>query len=52
MVLQKHVDGEETIFATMVVPLVKNPLGGFLEVIRRGNYQVMAEDNRWAYERV
>ena len=52
MVLQKHVYGVDTIFATMELPLVNNPLGKWLGVIRRGTYQSDSEDRRWAYEPV
>ena len=49
MVLCKHVDGADTIFTTMSEPLVKNPLGKWLGVIRRGSYQAASEDSRWEY---
>ena len=52
MVLHKYVDGVDTIFATMVVPLVNNMLETWLGVIRRGTYQAASEDSRWAYEPV
>ena len=52
MVLQKHVDGADTIFATMAGPLANNSLGGWLGEIRRGTYQEAYEDSRWAYEPV
>ena len=50
MVLHKHVDVADTIFATMLGPLVNNPLGKWLGVIRRGTYQEVSEDSRWEYE--
>ena len=52
MVLHKYVYWVDTIFATMVVPLVNNMLETWLGVIRRGTYQAAAEDSRWAYEPV
>ena len=52
MLLHTHVDGADIIFATMQGPLVKNPLGKCLGVIRRGSYQAAAEYSRWAYEPV
>ena len=52
MVLHKHVDGVDTIFTTMLLPLVKNPLGGCLRVIRIGSYQSSVEESRWTYETV
>ena len=52
MVLQNNVDGEETIFATMSVPLVKIPLGKWIEIIRRGAYRAESGDGRWEYEPV
>ena len=33
-------------------PLKKNPLEKWLGVIRRGTYQAVSEDSRWAYEPV
>ena len=50
MVLHKHVDGADTRFATMEGPLVNNPLGKWIGVIRRGSYQAASEDSRWEYE--
>ena len=52
MVLHKDIDGEDTRFFTMTVPLVKNSLGRCIGVIRIGTYQAAAEDIRWAYEQV
>ena len=52
MVIHKHVNGEDTIFATMVGPLVKNLLENWLGVIIRGTYQAAYEDSRWVYEPV
>ena len=52
MVLQNNVDGEDTIFTTMSVPLVKIPLGKWIEIIRRGAYQAEFGDVRWEYELV
>ena len=52
MVIHKHVDGVDTIFTTMSGPLVNKPLVKRLGVIRRGTYQAVAEDSRWAYEPV
>ena len=36
----------------MAGPLVTNPMGKWLEVIRRGTYQVASGDVSWAYEPV
>ena len=52
MVLQKHVYGADTRFSTMPVPLVNNPMGGCLGVIRRGSYQSSYEYIRLEYETV
>ena len=52
MVLQKHVDGEDTRFSTMEEPLVNNPMEKLMGAIRRGTYQAAYEDSRWAYEPV
>ena len=52
MVIHKHIDGVDTRFATMEVPLANNPLGGFLGVIIRGTHKATFEDNRWAYKPV
>ena len=52
VVLHNHIDGEDTRFSTMEVPLEKNTLVKWLEVIRRGAYQAVSEDIRWAYETV
>ena len=43
----KHVDGTDTIFATMAVSLVKISLGKWIGLIRRGIYQESAEYIRW-----
>ena len=40
MVIHKHVDRVDTRFSTMSGPLVNNPLGKWLGVIRIGTYQV------------
>ena len=48
MVLQKNVYGADTRFATMQVPLVNNPLGKCLGVIRRETYQAADKDIWWA----
>ena len=37
MVLHKHVDGPDTILATMLGPLAKNPLKKWLGVTEEGN---------------
>ena len=50
MVLHKHVEGSDTIFSTMSVSLINNPLVKWIGVIRRGTYQAASEDIRWAYE--
>ena len=50
MVNYKHVDGGDTRFSTMAGPLANNPLVKWLGVIRRGTYQSVYEDIRWAYE--
>ena len=52
MVLHKHVDGADTIFATVEGPLTKNHLEKWLGAIRIGTYQAAAEESRWAYESV
>ena len=52
MVIHKHVDGADTRFSTMAVPLANNPLKKYTGVIRRGFYQAASEDSRWAYEPV
>ena len=52
MVLHKHVYGVDTRFSTMAGPLVNNHLVKRLGAIRRGTYQVAAEDSRWAYKPV
>ena len=52
MVLHNHVDGSDTIFSKMQVPLVNNTMGTWLVVIRRGTYQANDEDIRWSYETV
>ena len=52
MVLRNHVDGADTRFVTMSVPLVNTLLGKFHGVIRIGSYQTVAEDKVWAYEAV
>ena len=52
MVLQNNVDGEDTIFTTMSVPLVKMTLGTWIEIIRRGAYQAESGEVRWEYELV
>ena len=52
MVIHNHVDGEDTIFSTMLGTLVKNHLGKWLGVIIRGTCQSASEDIRWAYELV
>ena len=36
----------------MSAPLVKENLGEWLKVIRRGTHQAASEDIRWAYEPV
>ena len=46
MVLLKHVHGADTRFATMVAPLVNNPLDKWFGLIRRGTYQSASEDIR------
>ena len=52
MVLQKYVYGPGTIFYTISVPLLKDTMGKWLGVIRRGTYQAAVGDIRWAYELV
>ena len=52
MVLQNNVDGEDTIFTTMSVPLMKIPLGKWIGITRRGGYQADSGDSMWAYEPV
>ena len=52
MVLHKYVDGADTIFITMEGPLVNNPLGEWIGVVRIVTYQAASEDIRWAYEPV
>ena len=52
MVLHTHIDGTDTIFATMSGSLVNNPMEKWIGVIKRGTYQASSEDRRWAYEPV
>ena len=52
MVIHKHEDGVNTIFYTMVGPLVNNTLEKWLGLIRRGSYQAASEDIRRSYEPV
>ena len=52
MVPHKHVDGADTRFSTIIVPLASNLLEKWLLVIIRGSYQAASEDSRWAYEPV
>ena len=52
MVLHNHLDGEDTIFSTMSVPLVNNPLERWLGVTRRGSHQAEDDESIWAYEPV
>ena len=52
MVLHNNVDGADTRFSTMAGPLMKNPLGKWLGVIRRGTYQSEYQDIRWSYKPV
>ena len=42
----------DNIFDTISGPLVNNPLGKCLEVIRTGTYKAAARDSRWVYELV
>ena len=52
MVLHNHLYVSYTRFSTMAGPFANNLLGKWLEVIRRGTYQIASEDIRWAYEPV
>ena len=52
MVLHKHVDGEDTRYATISGTLVNNPLGKCLGVIIRGTYPEEAENSWWECEPV
>ena len=52
MVLNKHVDGEDTRVCTISVLLVNSSLEKCLGVIRRDSYQAENEDIRWTYETV
>ena len=52
LVLHNNVYVLDTIFFTMVRPLVDYMMRKWLEVIIRGTYQVVDEDIRWAYEKV
>ena len=52
MAVQNNVYGADTRLFTMVGPLVKNPLGKWLEVIIRGTYQSASEDSSLEYEHV
>ena len=52
MVLHKNIDGGNTIFSTMSVPLANNHVVKWLVLIRRGAYQAVSKDSRWAYEPV
>ena len=42
MVIHKHVDGEDTIFATIPGPFMNNPLEKWLGLIIIGTYQSSA----------
>ena len=44
IVLHKHIYGLDTIFATISVPFVNNTLRKWIDVIRRGIYQVATGD--------
>ena len=46
MVIHKYVGGKDTRFDTISGTFVKNPLGRFIGVIRRGTYQVASEYSR------
>ena len=48
MVFHKNAVGADNIFANMSGPLVNNPLGKCLVLIRKGTWQAAAEDSRWA----
>ena len=50
--IHKHIYRAYNIFATISGPLMDNPLGKWRELIRRGTYQAVSEDSRWAYELV
>ena len=52
MVIKNHVYGTDTIFVTMLGPLVINTLRKWLRVIRREAYKESARERRWAYEPV
>ena len=52
MVVHKHLDGVDTIFAAMAGLLAKKYLEKWTGVVRRGTYQESSEDSRWAYEPV
>ena len=52
MVIHNHIDGADTIFSTITVPLANNPLVKWIGVIRRRTYQASYEDSRRAYEPV
>ena len=50
MVLNKHLDGADTIFSTIPGKLINNSMGKWFGVIRRGAYQASSEDSMWEYE--
>ena len=52
MVPHNHVDGEDTRFSTMSLPLIKSIMENRFGVTRRGSYQEPAKGNRWSYELV
>ena len=52
VVIHKNLDGVDTIFSAMSIPLIKNPLVKWLIVIIIGSYQAEAEERRWEYEPV
>ena len=52
VVLHKHVDVADAIFATISIPLVKNLPVKWFGVIKRVTYKAAAEDSSWEYEPV
>ena len=52
LVLHNPIDGADTRFYSLSVPLDTNPLDKWLEVIRRGSFQKSGAEKQWAYETV
>ena len=52
MVSHKHMDGADTRFDTISVPLFNDPMGKCLILIIMVTYQSDSEDSRWYYKQV